>query len=103
MNTTKLDKIIKTLPKNRQRKIKARAVQLIQTEMSMQEIRKTTNITQEELALKLGIGQDNISRIENRLDIKLSTLNNYIKALGGKLRIVIEMPGDQKINLLLSK
>ncbi len=99
MSKTRLDDFIKSLPKKRQEKIKTRAQDLILREMSIQELRKSSEVTQDELALLLGIGQDNISRMEKRLDMKVSTLNNYIKALGGKLKIIVEMPDGKPVKI----
>ena len=32
----------------------------------------------------LGVGQDSVSRLEQRSDILVSTLRNYVEAMGGK-------------------
>lgn len=55
--------------------------------LTLQEIRQHKNVTQKDLAELLGIEQANVSRMERRKDMKLSTLNEYIEALGGKLQI----------------
>jgi transcriptional regulator with XRE-family HTH domain len=47
-------------------------------------------LTQERIAQILGIGQDSVSRLEKRTDLHLSTLNNYINAMGGSLKLVAE-------------
>jgi hypothetical protein len=44
--------------------------------------------TQLELASSLGVGQDTVSRIEQRSDILLSTLRRYVEAMGGELILV---------------
>jgi ribosome-binding protein aMBF1 (putative translation factor) len=52
--------------------------------------RKEAGITQEELALKLRTKKSAISRIENHSDdIRLSTLKNYVEALGRNLQVYI--------------
>jgi len=58
----------------------------------IQEARKEKNLTQEELALKVGTTKNYISRIENDAsDIRLSTLIRIIKeGLGGHLRLTLE-------------
>ena len=53
----------------------------------LQSLRKLAGITQAELAKKLNIGQTALSRLENRDDMHVSTLKNYIEALGARLRI----------------
>ena len=52
--------------------------------------REEAGYTQEELATKLNTQKSAISRIENHAkDIKLSTLENFVRALGKKLRFEV--------------
>ena len=52
--------------------------------------REASNISQEELAVRLGTKRTAISRIENHAeDIKLSTLGRVAKALGKELKVKI--------------
>jgi predicted transcriptional regulator/DNA-binding XRE family transcriptional regulator len=53
----------------------------------LKEIRKFANVTQQELAERLNIGQTALSRLEKRTDIHVSTLRGYIEALGATLKI----------------
>ena len=56
----------------------------------LRQARKEAGITQEELAKKLKTKKSAISRIENHSeDIRLSTLKNYVEALGRNLRVYI--------------
>ncbi|WP_369922016.1 hypothetical protein AB8E32_07415 [Marinomonas polaris] len=47
----------------------------------------------------MNIAQPNISQIENRPDALISTLNQYIEALGGKLEIHAKFPDGQDIEI----
>jgi len=38
-----------------------------------------------------GIGQDSISRLEQRSDLLGSTLRSYVQAMGGDLQLVVEL------------
>ena len=68
-------------------------------EMPLQELRQTKKFSQEALAVKLTTKQANVSRIERRADMYISTLKNYIEAMGGELDIVARFPdGDVRIN-----
>jgi transcriptional regulator with XRE-family HTH domain len=87
-----LDEKLNKLTKKRRDKIQARAAELIAEEMTMRELRKALHLTQKALALKLRISQDNVSRLESRSDVLLSTLRDYIHSLGGELSIVAEFP-----------
>ena len=48
--------------------------------------------TQDDLAARLGVGQDTVSRIERRSDMLLSTLRRYVEATGGSLELVARFP-----------
>jgi DNA-binding Xre family transcriptional regulator len=66
-------------------------------DVRLAELRASRNLSQEEHAASAGIGQANISRIENGDDILMDTLENLVAALGAKLVITIQFPaGDQK-------
>jgi len=55
--------------------------------MALDELRSARQLTQADLAEMLDVPQSSISRIEQRADMYLSTLRNYIQAMGGELRI----------------
>ena len=56
----------------------------------LRQARKEAGLTQEQLARKLNTKKSAISRIENHSeDIRLSTLKNYVEALGRSLRVFI--------------
>jgi HTH-type transcriptional regulator / antitoxin HipB len=59
----------------------------------IQEARKRQNLTQEQLAEKVGTTKNYISRIENNAsDIRLSTLMRIInEGLGGHLKLSLEI------------
>jgi DNA-binding XRE family transcriptional regulator len=84
----KLDK----LPAARRNKIEARADELFAEEMSLKDLRKARQMTQERMAQLLGIGQEGISRLEKRSDLLLSTLRNYVARMGGQLELVARFP-----------
>lgn len=56
----------------------------------LKKAREESGLTQDEIAKKLKTKKSAISRIENHSeDIRLSTLKNYVEALGKKLQLVI--------------
>ena len=56
--------------------------------MLLKKAREEAGITQDEIAKKLKTKKSAISRIENHSeDIRLSTLKNYVEALGKKLQL----------------
>ncbi len=92
-----IEQIIKKLPAERRAKIGARAQTLIAEEIALQHLRKARRLTQRRMAELLGIGQDSVSRIENRSDLLLSTLKSYVEAMGGSLKLVVEFPDSAAV------
>ena len=70
----------------------AARAQAMLLEMQLQDIRKSRNVTQVELAHLLNVEQATISKLENREDMYVSTLREYIRALGGELQLVAKFP-----------
>jgi transcriptional regulator with XRE-family HTH domain len=52
------------------------------------ELRKARRLSQEQLAKELQTTQGEISKIEHRADMYLSTLRNYVEAMNGELEII---------------
>jgi len=59
----------------------------------LSELRKERGISQAELAEILDKQQGEISKIERRQDVKLSTLRDYVSSVGGVLHVLARMPG----------
>jgi transcriptional regulator with XRE-family HTH domain len=95
----KLDEMLDRLPAERREKVETRAAGLIAEEMSLRDLRKALGKTQVAVAKKLGLKQENVSRVEQRADVLLSTLDGYLKALGGRLRLVAEFKGRAPVTL----
>lgn len=83
---------MKALPAARQAKIRARSRELL-AEMNLASLREAAELTQGELAKRMRVSQVAISRMESRDDLLLSTFRRFIEAIGGRLGIVIELPG----------
>jgi transcriptional regulator with XRE-family HTH domain len=60
--------------------------------MALDELRSAKRLTQADMAEMLDVPQSSISRIEQRADMYLSTLRNYVHALGGVLQIQAVFP-----------
>ena len=96
--STLTDRINKLSP-SRRKKIEERAQELIAEEMSLGDLRKARKQTQVRVAEKLGINQENVSRLEKRSDLLISTLSDYVEAMGGKLSLVAEFPDRPPVAL----
>lgn len=86
------------LPAARQAEIADGAKKLMET-MPLYELRQARLLSQERLAQLLNIRQPNVSKMEKKTDMYISTLRSFIKAMGGELEIVARFPeGDVRIN-----
>lgn len=94
-----LDAMIAKLPAKRREAVEARAAELIAEEKTLRDVRKAMGLTQMHMAETLKIGQNNVSRIEQRSDLLLSTLRNFVEAMGGHLSLVAEFPGRPPVRL----
>lgn len=75
-----------------------KAKQLI-AEMALQELRAARKLTQEELAKTLNVNQAAVSKLERRADMYVSTLREFVRAMGGELEITARFPeGSVRIN-----
>lgn len=65
-------------------------------------LRRERRLTQVELAKKIGIGQDEVSRIENGKDPKLSTVLKYLEGLEvAKVQLAVIYPDGKEATLPL--
>ncbi|HET9122439.1 MAG TPA: helix-turn-helix domain-containing protein [Acidiferrobacteraceae bacterium] len=94
-----LEQKMASLSPVRRRKVEARTTELIAEEQSLRDLRRALTRTQERVAEDLGIGQEGVSRLEQRSDLLISTLRGYVEALGGSLRLVAEFPNRPPVVL----
>ncbi len=64
---------------------------------TLKEARKTSNMTQVQVARKIGVSQNRVSRIENgdMNAMSVDSLRQYVTALGGKLTLVADLPSGK--------
>ena len=65
-------------------------------EMSLQQLRKAREMTQSRISEELHMGQGDVSRLERRADMYVSTLSGFLNAVGAELEIRAVFP-DGKI------
>ncbi len=56
-------------------------------QIALAAVRERRGVSQATVAEELGTSRPNVSRIESEVDVRLSTLERYIEALGGQLEI----------------
>ncbi len=94
-----VEDVIARLDPAERRKVEEMAAELIAEEMTLRELRKARKLTQVSVARELGIGQDGVSRLEQRSDILLSTLRRTVEAMGGSLSLIARFPDRPPVEL----
>jgi hypothetical protein len=65
--------------------------------LGLARIRAERQVTQVELAVRLDRSQGNISELERRSDVYLSSLREYVEALGGELEVNAVFDGKRHL------
>jgi DNA-binding Xre family transcriptional regulator len=79
-----------------------RQVQEELKKMPLHELRAARRLTQQQLAKTLEMTQAAVSQLEKRTDMYLSTLENFVEAMGGQLEMYAVFP-DGKVKLGLDR
>ena len=101
-----LDEMMAALPEQERKLIEARGAELlakIRKRMTLAEVRKGRKVSQAAVAEALGIGQMQISRLEQRKDPRLSTMQRTVAAMGGKLTMLVTFPDQEPVVLVAGK
>ena len=64
----------------------------LREQMTLEELRKARDLSQETVAETLAVGQHAVAKLEKRTDMHVSNLRRYIEALGGTLEITARFP-----------
>ena len=91
--------IMDELDPERRADIEAETARLQAEYLTMQDMRKARELTQEKLAKTLGVKQATVAQMEKRSDLLISTLRSYVEAMGGDLKLVVEFPGRTAVVL----
>ncbi len=92
-----LDDLLASRSEESQQRIQEIATELL-LEVRIQALREELEVSQIELAKALGVSQPAVVAMEQRgSDIKLSTMKRYVEAMGGKLRVDVELPTGRHI------
>jgi len=91
-STVSLEEMLERESEEFRESVKQRTAELIAEEMNLRDVRRLRKLTQARLSKKLKIGQEGVSRIEKRTDLYISTLRGYVEGVGGKLKLIVELP-----------
>jgi predicted XRE-type DNA-binding protein len=95
--TKNLDDVLNTRPVNRKKVDRHKQRMIAATRAwQLRELRQQTELSQVEIAVRLGVSQNRISRLEQG-DLErtqIDTLRRYVEALGGEMRVEVSLDGD---------
>jgi DNA-binding Xre family transcriptional regulator len=66
--------------------------------LDLRAVRELLGKTQVDVAEATDMTQSEVSRLEHRADVRLSTLRRYVEALGGEIEVFATF-GDKKVRL----
>ncbi len=69
-----------------------KSVEEVPRVMALYQLREARSLTQVNLAKVLNVNQGAVSRMEKRTDMYVSTLRNFIQAMGGQLQVKAVFP-----------
>jgi len=95
---TGADELRRRRPPNRERVDAIKRT--VELEIALRDLREQRGVTQEHVAARLGTSRPNVSRIEGEDDVRVSTLQRYVAAIGGELELVARFPDGQSETLL---
>lgn len=98
MKETNLDVVLEQgSPEDKKLKLRQTLAE-ISVELKLSHLREELHITQQELAHKLNISQPSVVALEKRgNDIKLSSIQRYINAIGGKIHLAVSLPTGKSV------
>lgn len=99
MANMKASEFMKRFTPAERAKIDRDSKKMIAQARALGELRKARELTQVALAKKLGVDQAAISQLESRADVLVSTLQTYVRGLGGDLSIVAKFPDAPSVEL----
>jgi DNA-binding XRE family transcriptional regulator len=97
----RFDNLFRKMSPEAQKRVEERANAEYQA-LALAELREAQDLTQVQLAKKLGVDQGAVSKIERRTDMYLSTLRNIIQAMGGHLELTATFPTG-KVQVLVCR
>ncbi len=89
----KFDELKNKMSPERRARAEAKAESLLSEAMAINDLRRSLNLTQEQIAKMLEVNQGAVSQMEKQDDMYISTLYRIISVMGGKLELVAKFPG----------
>jgi hypothetical protein len=71
----------------------------LRAELPLHQLRHARTLSQQQLADELDMTQPEVSKLEHRTDLYVSTLRRYIEAMGGALEITARFPDGRVLRV----
>lgn len=84
-----------------QERVQAALAEINAHQATLAQVRKARAFTQATLAELLEMDQSEVSRLEHRSNMLLSTLRSFIRATGGELQLIATFPDGEPVQLLV--
>lgn len=94
--------LLETKPRARAR-YDAVLAEINSRQATLRRLREARALTQSTVAELLDMDQSEVSRLEHRSDMLLSTLRRFVQATGGEMHIVVSYPDGGPVELLVSE
>ncbi len=82
-------------------RVKAARAEINAHHATLAQVRKARAFTQATIAELLEMDQSEVSRLEHRSNMLLSTLRSFIRATGGELQLIATFPDAEPVELLV--
>jgi|GEM_PF-861426 transcriptional regulator with XRE-family HTH domain len=71
----------------------------IRAALALRDLRARSGITQGQLAKRMAVSQEFVSKLERGTDPRLSSVTRYVQAMGGEVTIVVALPNQEPVDL----
>jgi predicted transcriptional regulator len=71
----------------------------IRAALALRDMRTRCGITQGELAKRMAVSQEFVSKLERGADPRLSSVTRYVQAMGGEVKVVVALPNLEPVDL----
>lgn len=71
--------------------------------VGLRELRERAGLTQAAVARRMRLGQPDVSKLEQRGDVRLSTLSDYVNATGSELAVEARGPDGTRVSLAIGR
>ena len=83
------------------KRVQTARAEINEHQATLAQVRKARAFTQATLAELLEMDQSEVSRLEHRSNMLLSTLRSFIRATGGELQLIATFPDAEPVQLLV--